>query len=836
MDRMTPLDAAFLQAEDEEPEEKDPVEQAQQEWEQANQEAMEAAAKAAQTSYDDYAAKTAAIKDKTAKQKAADHAFKKLDAAKAAEAGDLLPMLEWERADAKRRLDDAKASGDDTAQEQAQQEYDDATDAVQKHKQAQAAAEKAKKTEGKNPLEVAQQEYDEAVEQQKNLKAQGGSALHSAAADNVAAKKEALDQAKKDAGEAPETDSGPGDFDDPVEPEPVDETWQKADEDLANAPKKAGNATDLKEQNVEEIDDLSDDESSALESGVEIPEMEDMAEWEKELLGIPTTKKTTAAKVTKPKAKNPAGISDDENSALDAAIAEDSPEVTDPKKVKALRDSFEEPWMAKESLIYGEGPLTPEAIQDAPAGLILYSEEEGPDGEPQISKIVKLPNGMWFDGENGLTEQDVLDMLAAPDTTLDHPNNVNGFKGIANPVPAKKSKKASVEKTYGDKMVAQNKGKKFSVDAESKYGDHVFTAETDEDGNLTLAVNGTPLTTEQVKQAFKALNEHSSTHVTYALYRLPSTHPLAEKGLINQFRDTALLRYPSSKTKAAALLTLKEAGNIQDAPIVNPKGKTILVGNFLNKADTHQGPAFGFFSLDDLHDSISILEQTDEKMYKGTLTKNLNAVGNIDPTKILEDLGKKVKDKDQNRVTFTNYLKNVLDTSALVPTTEQYVARLDGLGTGHIVMTRQGRVYTKTALGVWTNPDVDTPLSSESLYAKHKQALTFVSQSKTALAVVKKQKDTGTWGGNLLGLAPSAAHDWSRLEALAPLPRQPHRLEGGSSISTTRTCNLTLSIIWTSRPPPGPTRPRRSCADGRARARSGTWAATSGPSAECAMG
>lgn len=30
-------------------------------------------------------------------------------------------------------------------------------------------------------------------------------------------------------------------------------------------------------------------------------------------------------------------------------------------------------------------------------------------------------------------------------------------------------------------------------------------------------------------------------------------------------------------------------------------------------------------------------------------------------------------------------------------------------------------------------------------------------ESKTALAVVKKQKDTGSWGGNLLGLVPSAA-------------------------------------------------------------------------------
>jgi hypothetical protein len=32
-----------------------------------------------------------------------------------------------------------------------------------------------------------------------------------------------------------------------------------------------------------------------------------------------------------------------------------------------------------------------------------------------------------------------------------------------------------------------------------------------------------------------------------------------------------------------------------------------------------------------------------------------------------------------------------------------------------------------------------------------------VCESKTALAVVKKQKDAGTWGGNLLGLAPSTA-------------------------------------------------------------------------------
>ena len=33
-----------------------------------------------------------------------------------------------------------------------------------------------------------------------------------------------------------------------------------------------------------------------------------------------------------------------------------------------------------------------------------------------------------------------------------------------------------------------------------------------------------------------------------------------------------------------------------------------------------------------------------------------------------------------------------------------------------------------------------------------------VMESKAALAVIKKQKDTGVWGGNLLGLAPSPSH------------------------------------------------------------------------------
>lgn len=425
---------------------------------------------------------------------------------------------------------------------------------------------------------------------------------------------------------------------------------------------------------------------------------------------------------------------------------EPTPEVTDPKKVAALRDTFEEPWMAKEKLSYGKGDLDEKSIKDAPEGRVYYHRDK--DGNEH--KWVRLPNGDWFDGENSIDEADMLDLFNDDDQYLANPNEVDGYKGIANDVPEKKSKKKDdSKKTYADKMVDENKGKTFSVGTEDKYGDQKFAAVTDEDGALQLLVNGTPLTTEEVKQAYKALNTHTSTHVTYGLYTLPSEHPLAENGLINQFRDTALLRYPNSKPKAAALLTLKEAGNIQDAPILAPKGKKILVGDFLNKSINVQGPAYGFFSIDDLHDSVAVLEHLNDpdikgKMFKGALTFNLNAVGNIDPSKIIVN----GKDKDENRQKFIAYLKNVLDTSALVPTTEQYVARLDMMKPGHKVTTRQGTVYTKTPEGVWKTSGEDGALSSGSLYAKHKQALTFFSQTPSDVAALGQDKRIVTFNAD----------------------------------------------------------------------------------------
>src|SRR4029453_18433674 len=54
-----------------------------------------------------------------------------------------------------------------------------------------------------------------------------------------------------------------------------------------------------------------------------------------------------------------------------------------------------------------------------------------------------------------------------------------------------------------------------------------------------------------------------------------------------------------------------------------------------------------------------------------------------------------------------------------------------------------------------TLPELAPPgyASPETIEAAHAS----ITESKAALGVVKKQKDVGTWGGNLLGLAPSAA-------------------------------------------------------------------------------
>ena len=55
------------------------------------------------------------------------------------------------------------------------------------------------------------------------------------------------------------------------------------------------------------------------------------------------------------------------------------------------------------------------------------------------------------------------------------------------------------------------------------------------------------------------------------------------------------------------------------------------------------------------------------------------------------------------------------------------------------------RTYTELAPPGYASPEV--------ISAAHRA----VVESKTALSVVKKQKDNGVWGGNLLGLAPSTA-------------------------------------------------------------------------------
>lgn len=65
-------------------------------------------------------------------------------------------------------------------------------------------------------------------------------------------------------------------------------------------------------------------------------------------------------------------------------------------------------------------------------------------------------------------------------------------------------------------------------------------------------------------------------------------------------------------------------------------------------------------------------------------------------------------------------------------------------------------------------------------------------QSKLASAVIKKQKDTGTWGGNLLGLAPSAA---AGIKDVGTVPQYRRLLQLGVS-RTARPFKLADRILF----------------------------------------
>ena len=60
-----------------------------------------------------------------------------------------------------------------------------------------------------------------------------------------------------------------------------------------------------------------------------------------------------------------------------------------------------------------------------------------------------------------------------------------------------------------------------------------------------------------------------------------------------------------------------------------------------------------------------------------------------------------------------------------------------------------------------------------------------VADSKTALGVVKKQKDNGIWGGNLLGLATSAAQG---IKDVGTIPQYRRLLQRGRSDSHGDAC------------------------------------------------
>lgn len=442
----------------------------------------------------------------------------------------------------------------------------------------------------------------------------------------------------------------------------------------------------------------------------------------------PEPNKTPAPKPAPKKSSTGAKTGISANSKTPFAKGE-SKEITTATGVQALRDDYEPEWLKGTDTVYHKGEVTQDSIVDAPTGTVLDV-----DGKPHV----KLSNGMWFDGDLAVSDTDIIESLNDGEAKVSNPNELEGYNGIAN-VSVDDKKKAKKDAKAATKEKASYAAQKIE-EAKAESGDEFGASSgyayvesmVDDADKLVLTVNDKQLTKAEVIQAYQALSDSTAFQVVYGLQNLPASHPLADYDTAHAFRTVAMNRYKTSKAKAAALLTLKEAAELPDSPILQPKGKSLLVGDFKNKKSNVQGPAFGFFSIDDIHDAVAIMEATDKKVFKSVLTANINPLGDIDPTKVTGGDADKFKAKQK----YLDALKKVLDTSALVPTMEQYKARLASMEHGQKVFDRHGNHWSAyidpevpTAVGFETH-DKKSLVGLDNLYNSRAKSLTFVSQTK----------------------------------------------------------------------------------------------------------
>lgn len=185
--------------------------------------------------------------------------------------------------------------------------------------------------------------------------------------------------------------------------------------------------------------------------------------------------------------------------------------------------------------------------------------------------------------------------------------------------------------------------------------------EQDLTGDVQVIPEGKMIPKAQVVAAIESLEGHSGFQVAYGLKGLPEGNPFTDIGFQNQIKDYASEQFPDLKPKPAFVAYLKaKAGFAEPVAVKDTGAKTINIGSASPKQVGVQGYDGGVFSEQDIQEAITLLEGFEGKAFKAYLNKNNNALGVLDPTKIVGFN----KDKTVMKKDFIALLKQKVPTAA----------------------------------------------------------------------------------------------------------------------------------------------------------------------------
>lgn len=238
---------------------------------------------------------------------------------------------------------------------------------------------------------------------------------------------------------------------------------------------------------------------------------------------------------------------------------------------------------------------------------------------------------------------------------------------------------------------------------------------------------GAPAMSEvQLTEAYKALEAHTSFHVSYGLKSLPDGHPLKDADNQEALKIAAVNKYSDLKAKPAVVKFLKDSVGIEESGSEDDAPKVWLGSR--NPKEGVQGLDGGEFTTTEIQQAIDILEGFNGKLFKAELSKKGNPLGKLNPN----DLVGFDKDKTVVKQKFIDLLKTKLIVTEenikhpVVKDTDEFDGLAVGTQVSHILPGDGPQLYTKLndSQWNWDNPSEmyaksggQTILPKESFYS-----------------------------------------------------------------------------------------------------------------------